>query len=297
MGADLFKSAIRATVPRPLRNWLRSPSKSAQWLWDAGRFYLGSTETLHFPPNESLICHPHAHRVAYKAQIADPEQREEFQNFVLHCSPSMFLFDIGAHFGVFSLAAAHFGGKAVAIDPSPIAVRMIARQSTLNRLTDNIRIIQAAVSNEDGAAEMLNSGVFGDGYFKTTQGRAKSELTRTQAITIDRIVSKYGAPTHIKIDVEGQEAAVLRGGRKAIDQYSPILFLELHTEMITSEGGDPNLALNELTQLGYEIFALNGNSIERDTILREPLIRIVAARATESWLASRRLSTSPIRAT
>ena len=279
MRADLLKSVIRATVPRPLRNWLRSPSKSTMWLWDASRFYLGTTETLHFPPNWTLICHPHAYRVAYQAQIADPEQREEFENFLLRCSDRMFLLDIGAHFGVFSLAAAHFGGKAVAIDPSPIATRMIARQSALNGLSDSIRIVQAAVSDEGGSVGMVSSGVFSDGYFKIIQGRARSELTRTQAITIDQLVSQYGAPTHIKIDVEGQEAAVLRGGREALDQFSPILFLELHTEMVAAEGGDPSLVLNELTQLGYETFALKGNSLGRDAILQQPIMRIVAARA------------------
>jgi len=267
-------------VPRPIRNWLRSPSRSTQWLWDASRFYLGSTEALHFPQDWTLVCHPHARRVAYQSQIADPEQREEFQSFVSQCSCSTFLLDIGASFGVFSLAAAHFGGKAIAVDPSPIATRMIARQSALNRLTDKIRIIQAAVSDEGGAVDMVNSGVFGDGYFIMSQGRAKSELTRAQAITIDQIVSQHGAPTHIKIDVEGQEAAVLRGGRKALDQHSPILFLELHTEMIASEGGDPCLALNELIQLGYETFAFNGISLGRDAILQKPLIRVLAARAT-----------------
>jgi FkbM family methyltransferase len=278
MGSDLLKSVIRATVPRPLRNWLRSPSKSTQWLWDATRFYLGSTETLRFPPDWTLVCHPHAYRVAYQAQIADPEQREELKNFVLQCSRSMFLLDIGAHFGIFSLAAAHFGGTAIAIDPSPIATRMIAVQSALNGFSDRIRIVQAAVANESGAVDMLSSGVFSDGYFKMIQGKAKSELTRTQATTIDQLVSQHGPPTHIKIDVEGQEGAVLRGGRKALGQYSPILLLELHNEMITAEGGDPNLALNELVELGYEPFGFKGNSLHRDFILQKPLIRIIAAR-------------------
>jgi FkbM family methyltransferase len=248
------------------------------WLWDASRFYLGSTETFHFPPNRTLICHPHAFRVAFQAQIADPEQSVEFDNFLLKCSDRMFLLDIGAHFGVFSLAAAHFGGKAVAVDPSPIATRMIARQSALNGLTDRIHIVQAAVSDESGAVGMLSSGVFSDGYFKITQGRAKSELTRTQATTIDHLVSKHGVPTHIKIDVEGHEAAVLRGGRETLDQFAPILFLELHNELIMAEGGNPNLALDELAQLRYETFALGGNLLRRDVILQRPIIRIVAAR-------------------
>jgi len=258
---------------------LRSPSKSAQWFWDAGRFYLGSTETLRFPQNWTLICHPRAYRAAYQSQIIDPEQREEFQNFLLQCRPGMLLLDIGAHFGIFSLAAAHFGGNAVAIDPSPIATRMITVQSSLNELSDRIRVIQAAVSAEDGAVDMLSSGVFSDGYFKIARGRGQKELTRTQATTIDQLVSVYGPPTHVKIDVEGQETAVLRGGRKALEQHSPLLFLELHNEMITSEGGDPHLALNELEQLGYETFSLKGDSLDRDFILQKPLIRVVAVRA------------------
>ena len=279
MRADLLKSVIRAMVPRPLRNWLRSPSRSTRWLWDATRFYLGTTETLQFPPNWTLICHPYAHRVAYQAQIADPEQSDEFKNFLLQCNDRMFLFDVGAHFGMFSLAAAHFGGKAIAVDPSPIATRMIARQAALNGLTKSIRIIQAAVSDESGVVDLLSSGVFSDGYFKMSHGRAKGELTQTQAMTIDELVGQHGVPTHIKIDVEGQEAAVLRGGRKTLEKFSPILFLELHNEMTTAEGGDPNLALNELAQLKYETFAINGNSLlGRDGILQRPLLRIVAAR-------------------
>jgi len=226
----------------------------------------------------TLICHPGAYRAAYESQIGDPEQREEFQNFMRHCSRGMYFLDIGAHFGIFSLVAAQLGGKAVAVDPSPMATRMIAKQADLNGLTDSIRIIQAAVSSESGSIEMLNCGVFSSGYFKFSQGRAKSELTRTRATTIDEIADQYGAPTHIKIDVEGHEAATLRGGRKTLDRYSPLLFLELHNQMIASEGGDPTLAFDELVKLKYETFAHDGNRLDRAAILRKPLTHIVATR-------------------
>ena len=279
MGSELLKSVVRAAVPRPLRNWLRSPSKSTHWLWDASLYYLGSTIPLHFPPNWTFICHPHAYRVAYQAQVADPEQHEEFENFLRQCNPTMFLMDIGAHFGIFSLAAAQAGGKSIAIDPSPIATRMIARQSALNQYSDRIRIIQAAITDESGTLDMLSSGVFSDGYFKITKGRAKSELTKTQALTIDQLVSQYGPPTHVKVDVEGQEAAVLRGGGMTLARYSPVLFLELHNEMVAAEGNDPNLVLDELVRLGYQTFALDGKRLERGLILRKPLIRLVATRA------------------
>jgi len=275
---ESLKSAVRAVVPRDLRNWLRSPSKSARWLWDAGRFQLGLTQSLLLPRDWTLICHPHAYSVTYQAQVADPEQREEFENFLLQCTEQMFLLDIGAHFGVFSLAAAHFGGNAVAIDPSPIATRMIARQCLLNGVANKVRIMRAAVSDELGVVHMINSGVFSDGYFRVIPGRAKSDLTTIQAVTIDRLVALFGVPTHIKIDVEGQEAAVLRGGRTSIDKSSPILFVELHNEMVRADGRDPALALEELARLGYKTFEPAGPAIDRDAILQRPIVRVVASR-------------------
>jgi FkbM family methyltransferase len=281
MRTDLLKSVIRASVPRSLRNWLRSPSKSAEWLWDASRFELGATEIVNFPRNWALICHPHAYRVFCQAQIADPDQRKEFENFLQHCDEKMFLLDIGAHFGVFSLAAAHFGGRAVAVDPSPTATRMIERVCGLNGLTPSVRTIRAAVSDEAGVVDMISSGVFSDGYFRIMRGRAKSELTRARAITIDELVDEYGKPTHIKIDVEGQEAAVLRGGRTTLGKLSPVLFVELHNEMVAAEGGDPDHTLEELSHLGYETFSPEGNPFPRAAILKHPIVRRVAIRASD----------------
>ena len=220
MQSERINSAVRALVPRPVRNWIRSPSKSLEWMWDAGIFFLGITRTLRIPPDISIISHPRAFKVAYAAQVIDPELSAEFQRFVSACKSTMFLFDIGAPFGVFSLAAAHFGARAVAVDPSPIATRMISRQAALNGWTENIHVLQATASDTNGTVDMLSSGVFSDGYFKFVKGRSVRELTRTYAITVDQLTAQFGAPTHIKIDVEGHEAAVLRGARETLSLFS-----------------------------------------------------------------------------
>jgi FkbM family methyltransferase len=277
-GAERLKDAVRRVVPRATRNWLRSPSKSAEWLWDSTRFFLGNTESLEISPNSSLVCHPRAYKVFRRDQVDDPEQSAEFRGFVSHCSSAMSLFDIGAHFGIFSLAAANFGGKAVAVDASPAATHMIGVLANLNRCTDRVQILCAAVSDANSALDMLNSGVFSDGYFKATRQRPKSELTRVEAVTVDRMALQFGAPTHIKIDVEGHEAAVLRGARATLGRFSPILFLELHNEMVVSGGDNPTAALDELAQSGYDAFALNGDAIGTSAILARPIIRIVAKR-------------------
>jgi FkbM family methyltransferase len=276
--SDLIKSAIRTALPREVRNWLRSPSKSAAWLWDSITYSLGSTKTLALLPDWTVVCHPHAYKVFHEAQIADSEQSEEFRNFLSTCSSKMFLFDVGAHFGIFSLAAAHFGGRAIALDPSPTATRMIAIEASLNNCTRDIHVMQAAASDTSGAMGMLSSGVFSDGYFQVVKGRSADELSRTQAVTVDDLTLQHGPPTHLKIDVEGHEAAVIRGARTTLSQFCPLLFLELHNEIVARDGGDPNAALDELAQVGYVTFSLNGDPIGRAALLNKPIVRILAAR-------------------
>ena len=277
----LVKTVIRATVPREVRNWLRSPSRSIEWLWDATKFSFGVRETLHLQPDWTILCHPYARRVAFYAQVSDPEQIAEFRSFVSHCSAGACLFDIGAHFGIFSLAAVHFGGRAIAVDPSPTAARMIGIQATLNDCANDIQVVRAAVSDVDGTLDLLSSGVFSAGYFSVARGRPSSELTPTPAMTVDEMTRRFGVPTHIKIDVEGHEAAVLRGARATLSQFSPLLFLELHNEMVISAGDHPCSALNELADLRYETFATDGDAIDTRAILARPIIRIVAKRRLE----------------
>jgi len=276
---EMLTTFARAMIPRELRNWLRSPSKSGQWLLDSARYSVGMNRTLSLPGEWQIACHPAAYRVFSQAQISDPEQTLEFRNFLSFCNSSMQLFDIGASFGVFSLAAARFGGNVVAVDPSPFATRMITLQAHMNDCGKRIRVLQATASDTNGVIDVLSSGVFSNGYFKVVKGRSKSELTPTQAITVDQMTSHFGSPTHIKIDVEGHEAAVLRGAVNTVRQFSPLLFLELHNEMIVSEGGDPNSVLDLLTHSGYRTFALNGETISTTSILSHPITRLVARRA------------------
>jgi FkbM family methyltransferase len=252
-----------------------------EWAWNAAIFSVGFTKTIRIAPDISIICHPRAFKVACEAQIDDPEQRAEFQSFISYCSSTMLLYDIGAHFGIFSLAAAHLGGRAIAVDASPAAANMIGIQASLNKCTDRVQILRAAVSDANNAIAMLNSGVFSDGYFKATNQRAKSELTQVQAITIDQMALQFGPPTHIKIDVEGHEAAVLRGARATMRQFSPLLFLELHNEMIVSAGDNPHDALTELADLHYDAFTPDGHAIDTSAILARPIVRIVAKRRVE----------------
>lgn len=268
-----LKNMIRAAVPRPVRNFLRSPSRSADWVLDWIKFSLGATRSLSLAQDWSIVCHPYAYRAA-EGLVRHPAYREEFQAFLARCHSSMLLFDIGAHFGFFSLAAAHYGGQSVALDPSPVATRMIAIQAALNKCVQKIRVLPAAVSDMNGTIDMLSAGTFSYGFFRVAGKGPRPDLFRVPAVTIDGLAQQFGVPTHLKIDVEGHEGAVLRGAKATLRDCSPLLFLELHNSMIRSEGGDPNSVLEQLFSFGYAPFADDGRKIEKASLVVDPIVRV-----------------------
>jgi FkbM family methyltransferase len=285
----LLKSAIRRVVPRTMRNWLRSPSRSGQWIYDGLQFYCGITRKLQIAPDWSLKCHPRAYRVYLRDQVIDGAQAAEFHNFLSYCARGMLLFDIGSHFGIFSLAAAHAGGKAVAVDPSQDALSVLGAEARLNQYADDVQMLCAAVTSESGSIGLLSSGAFSAGYFKVAAHESESELTRKAAVTIDELTARFGAPTHIKIDIEGHEGAALRGATETFRRCSPLLFLEVHNEMVSAEGGDPRDTLEVLGRLGYEPVGFDGEKLAESAILGEPISRLVARRnaaATDSGMLS-----------
>lgn len=274
--SEAVKNVIRGTVPREFRNWLRSPRNSGEWLLDSLRYSLGVTRSLNILPDLRIVCHPSAYKFYRRAQMEDPQQRDEFHSFVSECWPGMLLFDIGAHFGVFSIAAAKYGGRAIAVDPSPISSRMISCQTMLNSCQQQVRILKAAVSDTSGLIGMLSSGVFTPGYLKVVKGRPRRELTTASAVTVDELTREFGAPTHLKIDVEGHEIAVLKGARNTLEEFTPLLFLEVHNQMIVASGQDITPSLAQLRELGYDTYLSNGKLVGAAAIVREPIVRIVA---------------------
>jgi FkbM family methyltransferase len=261
-----------------MRNWLRSPARSTEWVWDGLQYLCGVTRDLDVGNGWQLKCHPRAYKVFLRDQVLDPGQSAEFHNFLSHCAKGMRLFDIGAHFGVFSLAAAHAGGEAVAVDPSQDALRIVKIEARLNDYSKRIRAVRAAVTSSSGSMGLLSSGVFSAGYFKVAAHEPESELTSLPAVTIDDLAARFGEPSHIKIDIEGHEAAALRGAAGTFGRWSPLLFLELHNEMIAADGGDPNATLDELVRLGYAAFDFDGKMLERGRILDKAISRVVARR-------------------
>ena len=280
----MIRLLLRRLVPRAARNWLRSPTRSLGRAWDEVSYRLGYRPAVPLRPGWQLVCHPAARRAIAWPQRADPVQIAELDGFIATCRPGMVLYDLGAHFGVFSFAALHFGGpasRAVAVDPSGEAVRMLALGARLNAVADRLSVVRAAVGEQSGWCDMLPVGVIADGYYVPPEpDRARRDLVRVRAVTVDELVAELGVrPTHLKIDVEGAEGAVLRGAQGVLaDDVPPLVFLELHNGMTRRAGGDPRAAVLELTARGYWFTAPDGASVTPEAAIEPELVRVIARR-------------------
>ena len=100
----------------------------------------------------------------------------------------------------------------------------------------------------------------GTASLKYADGRAASE--RVTLDTIDNLIRELSAPDFVKIDVEGYQLEVLRGGEHYLKTHAPLLMVEL------KDVGETNRAIfgeieDYVADLGYQLCEIRKHSIRR----------------------------------
>jgi FkbM family methyltransferase len=274
-----IRPLARAVIPRSMRNWIRAPGASLSWLFSDVRARLGLLTSYEPRRGWRFKSHPGAIRFAYRAQEEDPEQVSEFNQFIQLCSPGMRLFDLGCHFGLFSLAAVRFGGRdagAIAVDPSPAAIRMVRFQCGINGLDDRVKTLRACVTDRRGTMHCVDAGVQSAGYFVSPEaGHEDADLTEVDTVSVDDLTERFGPPTHLKIDVEGHEISVLKGAERTLTQHRPLVFLELHGDILRRGGETPKEVISHLAMRGYSLREVDGSPLA-DSAAERSLTRLLA---------------------
>jgi FkbM family methyltransferase len=209
-------------------------------------------------------CHPAAVE-AFELQRDAPELRAELDAFVSSCREGMVLLDIGAHYGLFTLAALHFSrgaARVIAADPSASAIAVFDTNMRLAGAGPRVDRYRVAVAEADGEVPLLTGGA--RAYHMMTRSEApRPDAVVVPAITLDSLSDRAGVvPTHIKIDVEGAEDAVLSGGERTLRERRPIVFLELHGGILRRAGRDPLAVLERLASWGYRRFEIAGRTVD-----------------------------------
>lgn len=182
---------------------------------------------------------------------------EQSALFLKHITPGSRLLDIGAAQGYYSLLAAYLAGSSgavVAFEPDPTNAAYLRKHVACNGLTDRIDVRQIALGERSGAARFGG----GDG---TGTGRLCDEGTvEVQVAQLDDVgLGRAENPTHLKIDVEGGELAVLRGAVQLIAEARPTIFLSTHGPEVH------RACLNLLRQWRYTCEPIVGHNLDTTT--------------------------------
>jgi FkbM family methyltransferase len=119
--------------------------------------------------------------------------------------------DIGAHVGFFStLASRRVGpnGHVLAVEPFAENLRRLEDVLALNGIS-NVVVLPLAILGQAGYASFLPSPASSMG--SVTAGRV-ADGTPVSAQSLDALLERFPVPDIVKIDVEGAELDVLRGG-------------------------------------------------------------------------------------
>jgi FkbM family methyltransferase len=273
----VIRKLLRQVVPRSIRLWALHPVQSAQWFRDVVTVRLGRAARVRMRDDWELRCHPAAVE-AFAFERDQPELRAELDGFIASCREGMVLFDIGAHYGLFGLAALHWGGgtaRVVAVDPSIAALAVFDENMRLADAGPRVERLCAALSDSEGHGLLLTGGA-GAWHMMVTPDGPRDDAVRVPMMTLDGLAARTGAvPTHVKIDVEGEEGAVLRGGRGMLDAHAPIVFLELHGQILRRSGRSPAAVLEQLWNCGYRSFTIGAQEVSSETASAKDVARII----------------------
>ena len=174
-------------------------------------------------------------------------------------------FDIGAHFGYFSLLGAEIvgiEGKVFSFEASKSTFRILS--DNINSYS-NIEIYNQAVSDKKSKLSFYEFPALYSEYnsieitqFENTDWYSKNQPQeiKVEAISLsDFVEAKRVNPEVIKIDVEGAEYLVIEGAKELLKNQSPKIILEFLNSTRKNEAHLKAQRLLEL--LGYAAFFIN----------------------------------------
>jgi FkbM family methyltransferase len=178
---------------------------------------------LDYPPGSiRLVVDSEAELARLRSCLKEPETVEWIERFI---QPGEVVFDIGANVGAYSLVvdqATQGRCKVFAFEPSFSTFAQLNRNVLLNSSEGRVVPVQIALSDENGLVS-FNYSTLSPGAALHALGESLDQLGRpfrpafsqpVLSYRMDDFVAQFAlpAPNHIKLDVDGVELKVLRGG-------------------------------------------------------------------------------------
>ncbi len=148
--------------------------------------------------------------------------------------PGSVFWDIGANVGLYSVYAAKQRSCSVwAFEPSVFNLELLARNLFLNELTERVCTVPLALSDSMGSSQMRMTTTEWGGALSTFgqnfgwNGKTINQVFAFQIIgmSMEDAIHRLGIPQpdYIKMDVDGLEHFILRGGESVLRKVKGIL--------------------------------------------------------------------------
>ncbi len=191
-------------------------------------------------------------------------------------------YDIGANFGIYSVLMAQ-KGKVYSFEPNSKMYRHLLKTSGYH----DFSAFNTALSDFNGEAEFFVPEEATMGSFRDwTRDENMSGIVsyagdvskmKVNVATLDDFVSQSNLPlpNFIKIDVEGAEIKVFRGGRKVIEKARPVIYFEVSANLWQAMGSSAEEGYEFFKELGYELYLndkkLDSLNLDWDNVLAIPI--------------------------
>lgn len=174
--------------------------------------------------------------------------------------PGDLFVDVGANVGLHTLAAARAvgpQGRVLALEAHPKTAALLSRTVWMNGLAGRVTVLPYAISDTEGAMELYLGQTSGhhsllplqpDGYVVSPT----SGWLITDARRLDDVMPAGATPVIVKIDVEGVELSVLRGGRETFERCRDVgILAEFGHTHLQRSGVDPKVWFSSFEDLGF----------------------------------------------
>ena len=173
---------------------------------------------------------------------------------------NIYIIDIGANIGWYTLTLSKFGYKVISFEPSKLNYYILKKNYCINKEL-NITLINKGLYNEDKKCDLYNfKGNKGNAILKCDNNlKITNEMIKEGEIILTKLNNYLPFIREknlflIKVDAEGSEGKALEGGIELISQYHvPFIFMEFTPYFLELHGTDPIRFLQIFINNGYKI--------------------------------------------
>ena len=208
-----------------------------------------------------------SHSILRKCDFEDQQELKLIEN--IYNNKKIFFFDCGANFGFYSLftSALSVDNKIFSFEASPTTFDDLKKNVILNKFK-NIELINKAISDRIGSEISFTES---RNDWESSISNVDFKVLRSikiGTITLDSFLAKQEEEFNnynmiIKLDVEGHEMNVLKGGLELIKKHSPIIIIEF-SKFIKKE--DYTEIRQFLNLNSYVIYDSKYKEINMDTV-------------------------------